>query len=193
MARSGDYPAPDMRRFRAWVVGVFVLLAAGFVNIAWNDGFGHGMGLDTFNGGMADPWQAFINLDLVAGLLLPVGWIIWRELGSPVLQTVAWILLILWWGNIAVALYLLIAISRSKGDARIFFLGNRGGLAPLDLSRTMRLSLSLAAVAVAAVLANALLSVGFAGVPAIGYASALGTVVLLLAAFAAAPDRTIEA
>lgn len=115
-------------RFVAWAV--IAVMAALAVNIILNDGFDHGAGLDVFLAGTASPWQLFINQDLVSGLWIACAWVIHRQRGSRIAETVAWIWMILWWGNIVVAAYILVALRQAEGDPGRFFAGARGGSLP---------------------------------------------------------------
>jgi hypothetical protein len=164
-----------------WAVGlagfVIVLMLGLGLNIALNDGFGHGAGLDTFNAGAADPWQLFINMDLIAGLLLMLGWMVFRQQGAPMVETLAWALLFLWWGNIAVAAYILGCVVQAQGRADAMLLGRRA--APLAGVRALYpiLRITGAAVCIAAlvIMVRGAASVGFAGQNVFGYVAAFGT------------------
>ena len=109
------------------IIAAFVMLimTLNAVHVAVAGGMNHGVGLDTFLAGNADPWQAFINSDLVAGLILSLAWVIYRERGGRVIDTVAWVWLALWWGNIVVAAYVFHAANQSNGDWPAFFMGRR--------------------------------------------------------------------
>lgn len=178
----------DASRFRWVALFVLALMLYCSANILLHDGFGHGAGLDTFNAGAANPWQFLINMDLMSGLALMVAWIIWRDWGGSVLQTVAWVLIVLWWGNIMVAIYALRLLATSGGDATTFFLGRRAGgpEAPKGkpLGSPLQIAALIGAVASVAVMVHGLAAVGFAGVPAIGYVGAFGTLGFGLAVFA---------
>lgn len=106
------------------VIAVMTVLAA---QILIRDSLGHGAGLDVFLAGTASPWQAFINQDLVSGLLLAVTWLIYREQPGRVVDTIAWVWMVMWWGNIVVAAYVLVAFRQSSGDPQRFFMGMRAG------------------------------------------------------------------
>jgi hypothetical protein len=107
---------------------VVAIMAALALNILRVDGMGHGVGLDTFLAGANNPWQVFINQDLVSGLMLSVGWLIYRQHGCRTLDTVAWVWMALWWGNIVVAAYIIVAVAQSRGDPAGFFLGRRSAV-----------------------------------------------------------------
>lgn len=109
----------------AWVVVVAMLALAG--NILLEGSLNEGLGMDRFLAGLADPWRTFIGFDLLAGLLLMSGWLVWRQQGTRLADTLAWVLCIAWWGNIVVAAYILVAMRQSGGDPARFFMGSRAG------------------------------------------------------------------
>lgn len=109
----------------AWIV---IAVMTGFaIRILAFDSIDHGAGLDAFLAGSRQPWPAFIGQDLVMGLCLALAWLIWRQRGARVLDTVAWTWMILWWGNIVVAAYVLVALKQAGGDEDRFFKGLRCG------------------------------------------------------------------
>ena len=61
-------------------VGIIVLMSVLLGNILINDGFNSGLGMDRFIDGLKDPWQAFIGFDMMSGLFLMFGWIIYRQM-----------------------------------------------------------------------------------------------------------------
>jgi hypothetical protein len=105
------------------MVGMILLGA----NIVLNGSLDEGLGLDRFMAGLADPWRTFIGFDLLSGLLLISGWIVWRQQGARWLDTLAWVLCLTWWGNVVAAAYILVAARQSEGDPARFFLGARAG------------------------------------------------------------------
>ncbi|MGK2908241.1 MAG: hypothetical protein ACSLE1_00310 [Sphingobium sp.] len=164
-------------RILAWVV--IAIMGANLANVLLNSGVDHGVGFDTFLAGASNPWQLFINNDLVTGLLFMVGWIILRERGGRGLDIVAWVWMVLWWGNIIVAAYVLRAIGQAQGDWSRFFLGQQVGV--IDgppLSRQARLLCGLAALAVLAWAVTRIAATGGALIPVIGYI--LGFVPIIL-------------
>jgi hypothetical protein len=170
-------------RIVAWVV--IVLMAANGVNVAINSGFDHGVGFDTFLAGAADPWRSFIGNDLVSGLLFAVSWMIFREKGGRTIDIVAWVWMVMWWGNVVVAVYVLRAVARSGGDWQLFLLGRRAGLGDAPpIAPMLRLCCGLAAVVVAIGLAFAVQRTGFAGIPTFGYLAGFLPVILSLALLA---------
>lgn len=137
----------------AWVVVVAMLALAG--NILFNGSLDEGLGMDRFLEGLADPWRTFIGFDLLAGLLLMSGWIVWRQKGERAADTIAWILCLAWWGNLIVAAYILVALRQSGGDPARFFMGRRAGdlhsaWSPSGVARLLALAGALGTAAFAA-------------------------------------------
>lgn len=108
-----------------WIV-ILIMIIYGS-RILMEDSLGHGAGFDVFLAGSASPWQAFINQDLTSGLLIVLFWIIYRQKGERAIDTFAWAWMLLWWGNIVTAAYVLIAIRQSEGDPARLFAGRRAG------------------------------------------------------------------
>ena len=178
----------------AW--SVLILQAVNMIQILLHDSMYHGVGNDYFNQSFKDYWGTFVSFDLMTGLVLFSTWLGWRESGSRLIGTVAWIWNILWWGNIVVAIYVLLAIYQSRGSILAFFAGNRSGetLREFTWHSTLAgraISLTLA-IGTALWLWQALTFVRFKGVPAFGlYAGFLPLVLaLLLLAFARPPKNT---
>ena len=170
-------------RIVAWMV--IVLMLANGVNVAINSGFDHGVGFDTFLAGQSDPWRMFIGNDLVSGLLFAVSWMIFREKGGRAIETVAWVWMVMWWGNIVVAVYVLRAVARSGGDWQLFLSGRRAGQVPAPpLPVMLRLCCAAGAIVTAVWLPIAIRRIGFAGVPTFGYLAAFLPVILSLALLA---------
>jgi hypothetical protein len=141
---------------------ILVIMSALALNIGLTDGMGHGVGLDTFLAGTKNPWQTFINQDLVSGLILTVGWMIYRQRGCRTIDTIAWVWMAIWWGNIVVATYIIVAVAQSGSDASGFFLGSRSAV-PLRRiwampGRTLRGFCFLAAAATFAFFLHGLLT-----------------------------------
>jgi hypothetical protein len=116
-----------MSAVRRVAILVIVLMSALGANIVINDSLANGLGFDVFLAGAGSPWQLFINNDLVSGLLFAVTWIIYRERGNRAMDTITWVWMALWWGNIMVAAYVLVALRQAAGDDARFFLGKRAG------------------------------------------------------------------
>lgn len=170
-------------RILAWVV--IAIMGANMANVLFNSGLDHGVGFDTFLAGAADPWQLFINNDLVTGLLFMVGWIILRERGGRGLDALAWCWMVMWWGNIIVAAYVLRAIGQSQGNWHRFFAGHVAGV-PADVSLPVpaRLLCGLAALAMTAWTAMELTAAGGALVPTLGYVLGFAPIILSFALLA---------
>jgi len=160
---------------------VIILMSVLMSNIVINDGFRTGIGMDRFIAGLADPWQTFIGFDMMAGLFLMFGWIIYRQNGSPVIETITWVLLGNWWGNIVIAAYILVAFRQADGDASKFFMGSRAG--PLRVvwgvpSSTVRGLCILGAVAFLIYAVLTMKSLDFAGLPAWAFVPAFAPIVV---------------
>jgi hypothetical protein len=144
---------------------------------------GNGAGMDVFfHGYFADPWQAVINFDLMAGLMLAACWVWWREADRGAALT--WILVLLYWGNLILAIYLYRALSRSNGQWAVVTMGRHapGFVAPQRASPPLLLRglLYLAALALAVVIVYASRAAGFALFPTTGYLWGLGCFIPVL-------------
>jgi hypothetical protein len=69
------------------------------------------------------PWGRVSLVDLYTGFVLLSMWIVYRE--NSALRSVIWIVLLMTLGNLTAALYVLLALQASRGDARKFFMGAR--------------------------------------------------------------------
>lgn len=153
------------------IMGWLVILVMGglMANILVNDSMTHGVGFDVFNAGASNPWQLFINNDLVTGLLFMCGWMIFREKGGRVLDTVCWVWMVMWWGNIIVAAYILRAAFQADGDWSRFFLGARAGsLRPIAIPAPARLLFILLAAGTLLWTAAMIRATAGAPIPVIG-------------------------
>ena len=170
----------------AWVV--LLVMSANVLNVSLNSGMGHGAGFDTFLAGARDPWQTFINNDLVMGLVFSLSWVIFRERGGRVLDTAAWVWMAAWWGNIVIAAYVLRAAYQADGDWARFFMGRHapGAVlpAPPRLPASLRALCGLGAAAAAVYLAFGLGRTGGAIIPVVGYLLGFPPVILSLALLA---------
>ncbi len=177
-----------MRGIRVVAWAVLLIMCGNVLNVSLNSGMGHGVGFDTFLAGMRDPWQTFIDNDLVMGLVFSLGWVIFRERGGRGLETAAWVWMAAWWGNIVIAVYVLRAISQADGDWARFFMGRHapGGVsaAPWRPAGATRALCALGAGAAAAYLAYGLGRSGGAVVPMLGYLLGFAPVILSLALLA---------
>lgn len=168
----------------AWAVVVAMLALAG--NILINGSLDEGLGMDRFLDGLTDPWRTFIGFDLLAGLLLMSGWIVWRQKGKRAVDTIAWILCLAWWGNVVVAIYILVALRQSGGDPARFFMGSRAG----DLHSAWNPSGAVRALALAGALGTAAFAAtriaqfGLSGLAGQAYVPGFLPVVLALALLA---------
>lgn len=72
---------------------------------------------------LANPWGVVSIVDLYVGFVLFSFWIAFREKG--LVGAVIWIILMMVLGFFTASLYVLIALTKSKGDWLSFFLGAR--------------------------------------------------------------------
>ncbi len=72
---------------------------------------------------LANPWGVVSLVDLYVGFVLFSMWIAFRE--KHVAASVIWIILMMVLGFFTASLYVLIALTKSKGDWLTFFLGDR--------------------------------------------------------------------
>ncbi len=166
-------------RIIAWVV--IAIMGINMANVAINSGMDHGVGFDTFLAGSGDPWQLFINNDLVTGLLFMVGWLIFREQGGRLADRIAWVWMIMWWGNIVVAVYVLWALWQAEGDDRRFFLGRRVAQLPaLRIGGLARVASGGMAAVVALWTLAGIMKVGFAPIATFGFVMGFAPVILSL-------------
>lgn len=176
------------------ILGGLVIAVMGslMLNILVHDGMDHGVGFDTFLAGTGNPWQLFINNDLVTGLWFMCGWIILRERGGRMIDLVAWLWMVLWWGNIIVGAYVVRAAWQSGGDWSRFFMGRQAGmLREAAVSPAVRIVSALAALAVALWLARSVSTAGGEGIAIAGYLLGFLPIILslLLLAFPAGSSR----
>jgi hypothetical protein len=164
-------------RIIAWVV--IAIMGVNMANVAINSGMDHGVGFDTFLAGSGDPWQLFINNDLVTGLFFMVGWLIFRERGGRLADRIAWVWMIMWWGNIVVAAYVLLALWQACGDDRRFFMGRREGRLPgLRIGGVVRVVSGVTAALVALWTCAEIVKVGFAPIAIFGLVMGFAPVIL---------------
>jgi hypothetical protein len=69
------------------------------------------------------PWGIVSLVDLYVGFILFSGWIIYRE--GSVVRSVVWVILMMVLGFFTASLYTFIALQRSGGDWRRFWMGRR--------------------------------------------------------------------
>jgi len=72
---------------------------------------------------LAMPWGVVSLVDLYVGFTLFSGWIVYRE--RSWLARVVWVVLMMTLGNWTAALYVFIALQRSGGDWKKFWLGSK--------------------------------------------------------------------
>ncbi len=72
---------------------------------------------------MALAWGQATLADLYVGFALFSGWVIFREASAP--RAVAFVVLVMILGNAFAAVYVLVALLRSRGDGSRFWLGHR--------------------------------------------------------------------
>jgi len=72
---------------------------------------------------LSNPWGIVSLVDLYVGFILFSIWIIYRE--ESVLQSVIWVVLMMVLGFFTGSLYTFIALQKSGGDWRRFFMGSR--------------------------------------------------------------------
>ena len=70
---------------------------------------------------MDNPWGIVSLFDVYVGFFFFIGWIVYRESCPGIM--LAWSVAILLGGNVVCGIYAIIALFRSKGDPKIFFLG----------------------------------------------------------------------
>ena len=93
---------------------MLIVLAYGFV-----------VGDFSIEGGqlLSMPWGIVSLVDLYVGFLLFSGWVLFRE-GSSLTSWI-WIALVMTLGSLAICLYVLVVLVKTKGDWRCFFSGLR--------------------------------------------------------------------
>jgi len=69
------------------------------------------------------PWGIVSLVDLYVGFTLFSGWIIYRE--KSLVRSVIWVFLMMTLGFFTGSLYAYLALNKSKGDWKIFWLGDR--------------------------------------------------------------------
>ncbi|MCX6054709.1 MAG: DUF1475 family protein [Chloroflexi bacterium] len=72
---------------------------------------------------LAMPWGVVSLVDLYVGFILFSGWIIFRE--RSVLPSAVWVILMMTLGFFTGSLYTFIALQKSGGNWKKFWLGNR--------------------------------------------------------------------
>jgi hypothetical protein len=114
---------------RKFALGYLVLLTvimAGVLHYGFTQG-------DFFEDGgelIENPWGIVSLFDVYVGFFLVIGWIVYRE--NCLGKTLAWSVAILIGGNLVSALYALIALLRSGGNSKAFFLGEEKARSPMN-------------------------------------------------------------
>ena len=72
---------------------------------------------------LKNPWGVVSMVDLYTGFILFSAWIVYRE--KSALRSFIWVLLMMVLGFFTGSLYVLLALSASKGDWKIFWMGKR--------------------------------------------------------------------
>ncbi len=72
---------------------------------------------------LQNPWGIVSLVDLYTGFALFSGWIIFRE--KSFLPSLIWVILMMVLGFFTASLYALIALYRSGGDWKVFWMGKR--------------------------------------------------------------------
>lgn len=72
---------------------------------------------------LANPWGIVSMVDLYVGFILFSAWIVYRENSLP--AAMIWVTLMMVLGFFTGALYTLIALYRSQGDWKQFFMGSK--------------------------------------------------------------------
>lgn len=94
------------------VVAMVVVLAHGFIAGDFAD---EGSRL------LAMPWGRVSLVDLYVGFVLFSCWILYRD--GFTLVAILWVVAVMVLGSLAICLYVLVALQRSKGDWMVFFRG----------------------------------------------------------------------
>ena len=72
---------------------------------------------------MENPWGVVSLFDVYVGFFFFIGWIAYRECCPG--MTIVWAIAICLGGNVVAGIYAIIALLKCKGDAKLFFLGER--------------------------------------------------------------------
>jgi hypothetical protein len=106
-----------MRGYRLFVLAIWVVLFAITWRAVAESGLGGG---NVFFSDLSHPWRAQFNVDFSLHLLLFAVWVFWRE-HSKSLGLLCAVLCAM--GGLFTFLYLVVAVSRARGDARVMLLG----------------------------------------------------------------------
>lgn len=72
---------------------------------------------------LQNPWGIVSMVDLYVGFTLFSGWIVYRE--KSIGQALVWVVLMMVLGFFTGSLYAFMALHRSKGDWKVFWMGHR--------------------------------------------------------------------
>ena len=72
---------------------------------------------------LQNPWGIVSMVDLYTGFILFSAWIVYRE--RSVVRSVIWVFLMMVLGFFTGSLYVLLALFASKGDWKVFWMGQR--------------------------------------------------------------------
>ena len=72
---------------------------------------------------MENPWGIVSLFDVYVGFFFFIGWIAYRECCPGI--KLAWAVAICVGGNFVAGIYAILALLKSKGDAQVFFLGEK--------------------------------------------------------------------
>lgn len=72
---------------------------------------------------LQNPWGIVSMVDLYTGFILFSAWIVYRE--RSVVRSVVWVVLMMVLGFFTGSLYVLLALFASKGDWKVFWMGQR--------------------------------------------------------------------
>lgn len=166
-----------MKTARFICAAMMFVAALHFVVAIATVGLHQGAGSDVFfTGYFGNPWQAVINVDLMAGLTLAACWLVWREPDRG--AGIAWAIVLLYWGNLVLAAYLFRELGRSKGDWAYVALGRHApGFAAVPRAAApaaQRLAALAAALAVVALTLWLCVRAEWAPFPVMGYVWGLG-------------------
>mgnify|MGYP001161562073 FL=1 len=70
---------------------------------------------------MDNPWGIVSLFDVYVGFFFFIGWIWYRECCPGI--KLGWAVAILLGGNVVAGIYAILALHKSKGDAKVFFMG----------------------------------------------------------------------
>ena len=72
---------------------------------------------------LRNPWGIVSMVDLYTGFILFSAWIVYRE--KSILSAIIWVVLMMVLGFFTGSLYAFIALLKSKGDWKVFWMGHR--------------------------------------------------------------------